>query len=234
MPGTIPPQLMSPHLSPNHGSQIPQAILVDSIQAYDCMNDSAEHSNRRKLGTTKFKSMAGVGVSKMTSNVSLHFDFLDRSLEPEPEVAGARNKPRMFDGISSQPDLRLAPQNSRTTANSGPVSITAECGMPNRPIQHTRSTSRRNQQQQRLAEEGAMLNPNSYQSERMLMRQRQPAAENATIEQPASIHDSDNVNSSMVSLGSAGRMGQRLRTRNLYDTQRRAEMRPGMPPRLPQ
>lgn len=81
-----------------------------------------------------------------------------------------------------------------------------------------------------------MMNQNSYQSERMLMRQRQPESgyKQSTLEPPEIIHD-NGVESSILSLGSGGRMGSRVvRSRNFYDTQKRADMKAAMAPRLPQ
>lgn len=109
------------------------------------MNNSVDVKVPRRVRNVpaNFKSHAG-----LSSNVSLQVDFLDRTLEPEPDTAGAKpsyNNTMMFD-VDSQHDLRLAPQNSAVTTSSKPVSTAAECGIPNRPIQHTRSMSRRNQQ----------------------------------------------------------------------------------------
>lgn len=63
-----------------------------------------------------------------------------------------------------------------------------------------------------------MMNQNSYQSERMLMRQRQAEAI-LTLEPPLIVHDNA-IESSLNSLGSAGRLGSHVvqRSRNFYDT----------------
>ena len=73
-----------------------------------------------------------------------------------------------------------------------------------------------------------MMNQNSYQSERMLMRQREP--ETNTLEPPEITHES-----SMPTLESGGLNASCVvRTRNYYDTQKRAGVKPAIPPRLPQ
>lgn len=90
-----------------------------------------------------FKSHGG-----LASNDSLHGDFLDRTLEPEPDTAGARNgydQSMLTDVANSMHDLHVAAQNSAETGASVPFSNIADCGIPSRPIQHTRSKSRRNQ-----------------------------------------------------------------------------------------
>ena len=125
----------------------PKNTLADTLRGYDCLNNSVDLKQpNRRIG--KFPS----NFQSLHSNVSLQGDYMDRTLEPEPETAGMRypiNRSMCRDFIDkdSSKDLRIMPQNSGITSiGSKPISNVADCGIPNRPVQHTRSMSRRNQQ----------------------------------------------------------------------------------------